>query len=243
MDRAPRTFVLGDIHGAHRALVQVLERSGFDREKDTLIFLGDVADGFPDTRQCIDELLTVKNLIQLIGNHDNWLFHWITTGKKLDEWVLQGGQATIDSYGGSPDNVPASHFEYLIEARPWYQDGNRIFVHGGWQYKIREHPKTESPLVLTWDRLLWYNANAKHPGPITTFNEVFLGHTQTLSLLPEKASEVWNLDTGAGWNGVLTMMEITDGLELICYYQSDVVADLYSETMHAQRVRRIAVPR
>ena len=42
-----KTFVVGDIHGAHKALVQVLERSGLDRESDTLIVLGDVVDGWP----------------------------------------------------------------------------------------------------------------------------------------------------------------------------------------------------
>lgn len=29
--------VMGDIHGAHKALQQCLERSAFDRNKDTLI--------------------------------------------------------------------------------------------------------------------------------------------------------------------------------------------------------------
>jgi serine/threonine protein phosphatase 1 len=37
-----RTLVMGDIHGAHKALVQCLEKSGFNMEHDRLIQLGDI---------------------------------------------------------------------------------------------------------------------------------------------------------------------------------------------------------
>ena len=62
-----RTFVIGDIHGACRALRQCLERSSFDYTNDILISLGDVADGWPETKDAIDELLKVKNLVYLLG--------------------------------------------------------------------------------------------------------------------------------------------------------------------------------
>lgn len=48
-----RRLVLGDIHGAHKALIQVLERSKFDYENDLLIIIGDVCDGWPETRKCV----------------------------------------------------------------------------------------------------------------------------------------------------------------------------------------------
>ena len=38
-----RVLVMGDIHGAHKALVQCLKRSGFDNEKDTLIQLWEIS--------------------------------------------------------------------------------------------------------------------------------------------------------------------------------------------------------
>ena len=67
-----RTLVLGYIHGAYKALEQVFSRSGFDYEKDRLIVLGDVCDGWIETKQAVDELLKVKNIIYIIGNHDKW---------------------------------------------------------------------------------------------------------------------------------------------------------------------------
>jgi serine/threonine protein phosphatase 1 len=48
---------MGDIHGAYRALVQCLERSGFDRSADMLIQLGDVADVFEEVYDCVEELM------------------------------------------------------------------------------------------------------------------------------------------------------------------------------------------
>lgn len=55
-----KTYAIGDIHGAYKALIQCFERSGFDRESDRLIVLGDVCDGYSEVQQCIDELLEVN---------------------------------------------------------------------------------------------------------------------------------------------------------------------------------------
>ena len=65
-----RRFVVGDIHGAHKALVQCLKRSNFNYEEDELICLGDVADGWTEVPELFDELLKIKKLIYIMGNHD-----------------------------------------------------------------------------------------------------------------------------------------------------------------------------
>ena len=67
-----RVFVIGDIHGAYRALRQCLERARFHYENDRLICLGDVADGWPETREAVDELLRIRQLTYILGNHDWW---------------------------------------------------------------------------------------------------------------------------------------------------------------------------
>ncbi|NJK86327.1 MAG: hypothetical protein HC906_10500 [Bacteroidales bacterium] len=55
-----RTFVIGDIHGAFKALVQCLERSEFDYEHDKLICLGDVCDGWPEVKDVMTNCLRYK---------------------------------------------------------------------------------------------------------------------------------------------------------------------------------------
>ncbi len=88
-----RTFVMGDIHGAHKALQQCLERAPFDKDKDTLIQLGDIADGFGEVHDCVEELLKIRNLIAIKGNHDEWLNQFLQTGYHPMAWN-KGGAAT-----------------------------------------------------------------------------------------------------------------------------------------------------
>ena len=54
-----KTYAIGDIHGAYKALIQCFKRSKFDYKQDRLIVMGDVCDGYPYVRQCIDEFLRV----------------------------------------------------------------------------------------------------------------------------------------------------------------------------------------
>src|SRR5690606_39704632 len=89
-----RTFVIGDIHGAHRALVQCLQRAGFDYNRDHLISLGDVCDGWPDTFECIEELMKIERLTYVLGNHDVWTLEWMQTRETDEVWLDQGGEAT-----------------------------------------------------------------------------------------------------------------------------------------------------
>ena len=79
-----RTFAMGDPHGGHKAMLQCFERAGFNKEEDELIVLGDVADGWLETKACFDELLTCKHLIYVLGNHDQWFLEWAL--KDLQPW-------------------------------------------------------------------------------------------------------------------------------------------------------------
>lgn len=222
-----RKLVLGDIHGGHKALLQVLERSQFN-DDDTLIFLGDVADGWPQTNECIETLIGIPNLIHLLGNHDEWMRQWTQTGRRDRIWTTQGGQNTIDSYG-SLDDVPDSHAQYLEDALLWHEDDERIFVHAGWPYSINSHPVAyDLSDELYWNRSLYLNAvQSADAGmdKITKWKEVYIGHTSTWnsSEVPHNVCEVWNMDQGAGWSGKLSIMDI-DTKE---FWQSDVVSTLY----------------
>ena len=55
-----RTLVIGDIHGAIKALTQVLERADI-QPTDHLIFLGDYADGWSQTPEVLDFLISYQH--------------------------------------------------------------------------------------------------------------------------------------------------------------------------------------
>jgi len=217
-----RTLVLGDVHGAARALKQVLERSSFDYNADRLICLGDVADGWPETKEAIDLLLKIPNLTYIMGNHDVWALQWMETREAAEIWLDQGGRATCDSY---KDEIPASHVTLLKEARDYVVENNTLFVHAG----ILPGLKAEecSHEILYWDRTLVRTAmdltKKGMPRQLTSYDEVFVGHTPISASHPTRFCEVWMVDTGAAWSGVLSMMDVHSKE----WFTSDVVQELY----------------
>lgn len=231
MHSTSRTFVIGDIHGSYRALLQCLENSRFNYKLDTLICLGDVADGWPETRQAIDELLRIKNLIYILGNHDFWTLDWMETGHADELWLTQGGQATVDSYNG---NVPDQHTQLLRKALPYYNYRNNLFVHAG--IDPQRALIDQGIQTFLWDRSFAQLAKRQHELnkeiKLTTYDAVFIGHTPITAPQPIQYCEVWMMDTAAGWSGRLSMMN----LETKEFFVSDSVPDLYPGVVGRRKV-------
>ncbi len=224
--KSQRSFVLGDIHGAYRALMECFEKAGFNYKDDILICLGDVCDGWPEVDKSIDELLKIDNLVYILGNHDDWALKWFLYGDAPDIWISQGGRATMSSYRG---DVPSGHIELLKNARLYYIKDNRVFTHGG--FDPFEELEYQDKDIFIWDRtLLQLALNLHFSGSeknISGFDEIYLGHTPTLNYgtnEPKKICEIYMMDTGAGWpGGVLSLMNI-DTKEV---FTSDHVDKLY----------------
>jgi len=237
-----RTFCGGDIHGSNKARLQVLERSGFDKESDLLISLGDIADGWNEVPECVDTLLSIKNLIAIRGNHDVWCYDWFEMGATPLIWTQQGGKATLDAYVRTGKMTEDSHKAFWKNQVDWYiDDENRLFIHGGWDY-IEGFPQGAKASVNAgsiakechWDRSLLEGARSafgdkNRPGKfkaLEQFKEIYIGHT-AMNGEPKQFGNLWNLDTGAGWNGQLTIMDI-DTKE---FWQSDNVKELHPDQL------------
>ncbi|MCG3175191.1 MAG: Bis(5'-nucleosyl)-tetraphosphatase, symmetrical [Candidatus Omnitrophica bacterium] len=221
-------YVVGDIHGAHKALVQCLERASFNKEQDLLISLGDICDGWPEVHKVMDELLSIPNRRILLGNHDQWSLRWMQEGWKGREWTTQGGQGTLESYGKDRANVPPAHRKLIEEARKYLEIDGKLFVHAG--VDPTRHLTHQDEETLLWDRDLVYNAARHHKtDPEHRYGEwtdIFVGHTTTLvykTTEPMRVCNIRALDTGAGWSGKLTLMDI----DTYAYWQSDPVPTLY----------------
>jgi serine/threonine protein phosphatase 1 len=220
-----KTFIIGDIHGAAKALEQCLERSGFNNEKDRLIFLGDVADGWPHVKESIDVLLGIKNLIAIKGNHDDWLLDWMLFGSAPLIWTHQGGKNSIKSYEG--ESIPQEHIYFLKSQINYYEENNNIFLHGG--FNDEHEIKNQSSHEFMWNRSLVQKAKTykmiNQESDLGGYNEIFVGHTTTTNFsdIPIKCCNVWMLDQGAGYEGKLSIMD----LETHKFWQSDKVNTLY----------------
>lgn len=230
-----RRFVMSDSHGGYKAMIQCIDRSGFDSDTDHLFFLGDVVDGWSDTMESIDLLLSIQNLVYILGNHDQWALDYYSGRMKQDEetlelWLLQGGAATVKSYGaGKP--MPKEHLELLRQAKPFHvTEDNILLVHAGFDTSIPIEKSTAHTLL--WSRSFVNRCHQQFAKDqtlnIPPYKEVYIGHTPTIALdatqtTPLHLGNVIMADTGAAFTGCLSIIDM-DSKEV---WQSDKVMRLY----------------
>lgn len=233
-----RTFVIGDIHGADKALKQVLDRAEITPD-DRFIFLGDYVDGWSDSPAVIDRLITLNQshcCLFIRGNHDALFTDWLDNKEENDLWLSHGGQSTVASYLRCPHQKIREHHQFFKNLKNYFiDDQNRLFLHAGFS-KLSGPENEYNEYSFYWDRTLWELAlatdpdlkrsDSRFPPRLVHFKEIFIGHTPVNSLgfeKPVKAITVWNMDTGAGFKGKLSMMEVNTKQ----LYQSDPVYKLY----------------
>jgi serine/threonine protein phosphatase 1 len=216
-----KTFVMGDIHGSYVKLMQCLYRSGFDYERDRLIQLGDVADGSERVYECVEELLKIKDLIAIRGNHDDWFNEFLLTGFHPQHWA-GGADDTARSYlrltgrerllmkkslgyktALSPSDVPESHRLFFQRQHLYHIDeDNNCFVHGG--FNRHQAFVGQRPQIYFWDRDLWSDAlhhvawtehyrQEKEFRMVTPFREIFIGHTPTMNWRTDQPMKALNI--------------------------------------------------
>lgn len=233
-----KTFVVGDIHGSLRALLDVLDKSEFNNQEDRLIFLGDYVDGWSESSELIEFLIDLeKNSLHghifLSGNHDVWIKDWLNLGKNELVWIYNGGKSTVESYLKSGNNLNQEHKVFFNNLRKHYVDKqNRCFVHAG--LESMDGVEDDKEQISLWDREFWWiQMNCPESGlnPAKLYKEVYIGHTPTINYANENGKRIkkpiniqntWNMDTGCGWGGRLSMMNI-DTKELFQSEKSSVL--------------------
>jgi serine/threonine protein phosphatase 1 len=235
-----KTFVIGDIHGAFKALQQIIARAEV-QPRDQLIFLGDFVDGWSQSFEVIEYLAALEQTNKCIfikGNHDLWCQQWLETNIHNETWLFNGGRATFKSYQHQTAENKLRHLQFFRRMLNYYiDDENRLFIHAGFSSQhgpYMEHYSSN----YSWDRTLWEMAlcmdkrlkrdSVLYPKRLKLFNEIFIGHTPTLhygSFEPMHSVNVWNVDTGAAFNGRLSILDVNSKK----FWQSDVVQNLYPD--------------
>lgn len=227
-----RTLVVGDTHGAYNGLIQALQRADFEPERDRLICLGDVQDGWSEAPRIIDFLMGLDSrgsLIYCLGNHDAAFIEFVDGGCKRHIMEGHGGYVTRYVYSQQDIDVALRHAEWLRAQRHAFQDEDgSIYVHAGWSPEYAfDNPGQKNMQEYLWNRSFWqgmYEGRnyAKH------HKQVFVGHSPTIrhkpfTDKPMQRRNVWNLDTGAAFTGRVTVMDANTHE----YWQSDKCKDLY----------------
>lgn len=220
-----RQLVVGDIHGAYKCLMDVLEKAG---PADRVIFLGDYVDGLPQTYEVIEHIMGMKNAVCIRGNHDQWAIDWMKMCRSERNYSLepqpihfsQGGESTYRSYMKlrGKEKVMLEHLYFLEKhTSPHFLDEeHRLFVHGGITtdgIETPDHIKMwDRSLIQTACRVVLRDSETELFPPFSNFEEVYVGHTATTLLTGKEKHEnwlnLWEMDTNCGWGGPLCAMDV-----------------------------------
>ena len=233
-----RNLIVGDIHGRYEKLLSVLGKASFDPDFDTLYSVGDFCDRGKDAVKTLRFLMSLKNLKAVVGNHDIILQDWLYSEKRDENWLRYlGGNKTVNDiiYRHRLCRMERLKIAGFLRSLPLVIVEDRyIVVHGGIpcrrgmddlvRYQEWKRPaysglnNDESP---AWDRDYMLSAYSElHPEfrdeifmeakPFETDKTIFVGHTPTVEGKPfiSEKYHLVALDTGAGGNGPLTLMDM-----------------------------------
>jgi len=222
MVAAEKIFAIGDIHGCYDKLATLLQRLPFNRDSDTLVFLGDYINRGPDVKRVIDYLIELqkscRNIVFLKGNHEQTLLEYHDTGDREMLSLLRemGVTATLDSYGSTVRQLQGltafspEHRAFLQSLGFAYIAGTTVFTHADISMEMltalengnidhNDQDLTET-VLLSSRRLTRMNE------PTYYGLTVIFGHTpfEFPLVLPDRIC----IDTGAVYGNVLTALEL-----------------------------------
>jgi serine/threonine protein phosphatase 1 len=202
------TFAVGDIHGCHHALLELLSlcRDHAEQRTHRFVFIGDYVDRGPDSRAVIATLRDLErqapdDVVCLMGNHEEMMLTAIDSGDPT-WWFNNGGRETLLSYGTrDPAGLPQEDVAWARSLRLYFDDGKRFFVHAGIDPDL---PLDAQPReALLWIRGVFHHETRDYGRLIVH------GHTPTRDARPEIRPNRINIDTACVYGGVLTAAVFT----------------------------------
>lgn len=220
-----RLYAIGDVHGRddllaenHRKIAADLaERPVADHR---IVHVGDYVDRGPDSAAVIDRLAGLVDnghVVCLLGNHDQMILDFLVDPvAAAPMWLMNGGEATLRSYGVDPDGwrdsnrhvtdirdrfaeVFPAHHRTFIEERPCtIQFGDFFFCHAGIRPRVPLDQQIKQDLIWIRDDFLRYGRQ----------HDVVVVHGHTPSKRPEVRPNRINVDTGAVFGGPLTTLAL-----------------------------------
>lgn len=218
-----RDIIIGDVHGEYKELCALLEKVWPEKD-DRLIFLGDLFDRGPESREVLRKVQQLEKdygerFVLLLGNHEDYLLKEKLTIRERMIWEKVGRGTTVASF--------KAYGEKMEDAVPWIREHCRLYwkgegfqcVHAG---LLVDPIEANDRQTLVHDHgIAMRNV---YDGPLTVVGHVaverpmwFAGDGETVK---ELSYDVWMempkkgticIDTGCGKNGRLTAMEVADG--------------------------------
>ena len=216
-------FIISDIHGMYKQFEELLAH--WDRESQ-LVILGDMIDRGEYSYEVVQRVMELQKqypekVTVMKGNHEDMLMYYID-GRMKDPtpFLVNGGSEMLRSFIKDLDEEAveqnaailrtqfAEEMEFLKSARHFYQVGNLLIAHAGFNSSLEDWQQT-SPEDFLWIRNHYEKANK------TGFISIF-GHTPTRNM--HEVDDIWispcgtyiGIDGGCAYGGQLNALLISE---------------------------------
>ena len=189
LDVGNHVWVVGDVHGYFETLQELLKKLDYT-DDDVIIFMGDLIDKGPNSKEVFELVTKADNFFSIRGNHEEMLRLSLTPkykGRMKKSWLKYGGTETLKSI--NPDQEKA-----IIEAKKWIPviekfptelvlDNFRL-VHAG--YNPLKSLEEQSNRDLMWNRDIFTSGNI-----FDLERQIIVGHTPIHDLETGKFGSNW----------------------------------------------------
>lgn len=202
-----RIFVVGDIHGCYKKLMDALGRVQFERSTDLLLSVGDLADRGLQNIECY-ELLTTHWFHAVRGNHEQMAID-VLAGGEVDTWIANGGQwfflletskkLLVEQLIRRAEKLP-----FIIEVNT--EREKYIIAHADYPSDEYVYGKPVSEQLVLWSRKRLNAAMEGDSRKIAGADKFIFGHTPLVK--PSLFKNQLYIDTGAVFGNTLTVIQI-----------------------------------
>lgn len=146
----PREISIGDIHGCFDDFVDLLKAIGPIGLEDKIIFLGDLIDRGPQSREVVEKIREMKESMPdrvfiVRGNHEDMLFDYLGL-----ESVCEYGEGFFEKHGGLATVGSFRTKESLLAAGQWLHKNTVIhletkqalYAHAGFMPRAKSSAET-----------------------------------------------------------------------------------------------------
>jgi RNA ligase len=205
-----RHVIIGDPHGCHDEVQDLLAQLNFNRDEDVLVSVGDLIDRGPKTRETVEFVMSLPRFFSVKGNHECKGMRFFSEQNKQMR-LTDDLRATIESFGGKmPDDVVA-----FLDGLPLVlQTPSGFVVHAGFNPERLPDEQLHADCIYmryfggasyfdSCKGTLWYKLWPKD------FPRVFFGHNPEDD--PQTPENAVHLDGGCVFGGVLRAFDSADG--------------------------------
>ena len=206
-----RDFFVGDIHGCYDLLMTKLDEIKFDQSKDRLISVGDLADRGPASLQCV-HLIKEPWFFAVRGNHED-----MAVGVSQMMWERRNFKSNGGGWYFELTAAVRMEVVELMDSLPLcievpYKDKLIGVLHAdaiakSWNEYRDDDVRVES---IIWGR---QRIIKEYKEPVADVDVVVVGHTPVDH--PIALGNVIYIDTGAVYDGILTILSAQEVLDFI----------------------------